>query len=62
MSMEEIIRRFFSELDPGDGRTLCEILSLGAGKLIAELPDKAEFPSERSLSEQIGRASCRERV
>ncbi len=53
MSMEEIIRRFFSELDPGDGRTLCEILSIGAGKLIAELPDKAEFPSERSLSEHL---------
>ena len=53
MSLEEIIRRFFSELDPGDGRTLCEILSAGAGKLIAELPDRSEFPSERSLSEHL---------
>lgn len=53
MPIEEIIRRFFSELDPGDGRTLCEILSAGAGELISELPDKSEFPSERSLSEHL---------
>lgn len=53
MKTEEIAKRYFGNLDPGDGRTLNQILTEGAGKLIGDLPDNAEFPSERSLAETL---------
>lgn len=53
MTIEEITAKYFRDLDPGDGRTLHEILHEGAGKLIADLPDQAEFPSERSLADTL---------
>ena len=53
MTLQEIRARYFPDLDPGDGRTLHEILHEGAGRLIADLPDQAEFPSERRLAETL---------
>jgi hypothetical protein len=53
MNFANIIRKYFSDLNQGNGVPLYKQLHDCIGRLIADLPDKAEFPPERELAAEL---------